>query len=227
MSMETGNINIALLRTSSVADAMGNVRLVLANTPVTTAAQYIKESRGGALVVDTGDDSPSIFTEYDVVKLVADGQTHEGKTIADYHTRTAVAAQPDWTLERALNTMTAGRFRHLVVMEEGQVVGMLAMRDVLELVVEETEEPPEAVGEGETIEIAAIVPDDSTRLLHNLRRGAKQHWVSIKCDCELDWIDVVIGQAEERDDLTTEELQTLWEQRPPCPTLNSMGGGGD
>jgi signal-transduction protein with cAMP-binding, CBS, and nucleotidyltransferase domain len=225
--MEIGNINTSGLRDLTVADAMGNVRLVLANTPVTTAAQYIKESRGGALVVDTGDDSPSIFTEFDVVKLVADGPTSESKTIADYHTRTAVAAQPDWSLERALHTMMVGRFRHLVVMEEGQVVGMLAMRDVLSIVVEQDEEPPAAVGEGETVEIAAIVPDDSTRLLHNLRRGAKQHWVSIKCDCELDWIDVVIGQAEERDDLSSEELQTLWEQRPPCPTLNSMGGGGD
>jgi hypothetical protein len=122
--------------------------------------------------------------------------------------------------------MMVGQFRHLVVVDKGELVGMLAMRDILDIVVEHDEEP-EAVGEGETVEIASIVSDESARLLHNLRRSAKQHWAAIKCDCELDWIEVVIGQAEERPDLEADELQALWDQRPLCPTLNSMGGGGD
>lgn len=205
---------------------MDKVNLVLANTPIATAVKLVKESYGRALVIDTGDDSPSIFTEYDVVKMVALGEPIDDKTVADFHTRTVVAAQPGWNLARALHTMMVGQFRHLVVMDEGQVVGMLAMRDILDTVVEHADEPV-AAGEDETVEISAIVPDDSTHLLHNLRRGAKQHWAAIKCDCELDWIDVVIGQAEERKDLSSVELQGLWDQRPPCPTLNSMGGGGD
>jgi CBS domain-containing protein len=225
--METGSINISLLRSATVASAMGEVHLVLANTPVTVAAERLMEHRGRALIIDTGDDSPSIFTEFDVLKLSAGGENPEGKTVGDLHTRTVVAATPDWTLERALHTMMVGRFRHLVVMDSGQVVGELAIGDILNTVVEHREDEPHAVGEGETIEIAAVVPDDSTRLLHNLRRGAKQHWAAIKCECELDWIEVVIGQAEERDDLSADELQALWDQRPPCPTLNSMGGGGD
>ncbi len=224
--MEAGSINTTLLSSATVGEAMGAVHLVLANTAVSVAAGHFMQNRGRALVVDTGDDSPSIFTEFDVVKMVAAGVSPEGKTVSDFHTRTAVAAKPSWSLERALHTMMVGQFRHLVVMDGGQVVGMLAMRDILDLVVEHADEP-EAIGENETVEIAAVVPDESTRLLHNLRRSAKQHWVAIKCDCEVDWIDVVIGQAEERDDLTADELQELWEQRPLCPTLNSMGGGGD
>lgn len=224
--MEFDSINSELLRSATVAEAMSDVSPVPASTPVETAARQIKEGRGRALVVDTGDDSPSIFTEYDVVKMIADGRSPEGRTVSEYHTRTAVAAQPDWTLERALHTMMVGHFRHLVVMDGGDVVGMLAMRDIFDRVIEHDHQP-EAVGEGETVEIAAIVPDDSTNLLHNLRRGAKQHWVAIKCDCEIEWIDVVIGQAEERKDLTADELGVLWSQRPLCPALNSMGGGGD
>jgi signal-transduction protein with cAMP-binding, CBS, and nucleotidyltransferase domain len=158
--------------------------------------------------------------------MVAAGASPEGKTVADFHTRTAVAAKPGWTLERALHTMMVGQFRHLVVMSNGAVVGMLAMRDILDLVVDH-DLPPDAVAVDETVEIAAVVPDASARLLHNLRRSAKQHWSAIQCDCELDWIEVVIGQAEERTDLDADELQELWEQRPPCPTLHSMGGGGD
>ena len=224
--METGSINTTLLTTSTVEDAMGGVHLVLANTPITVASQLFRENRGRALVVDTGDDSPSIFTEFDVVKMVAAGESPEGKTVSDFHTRTVVAAKPSWTLERALHTMMVGQFRHLVVVSKGELVGMLAMRDILDHVVEHDDEP-EAIGAGETVEIASIVPDDSTHLLHNLRKSAKQHWAAINCDCELDWIDVVIGQAEERTDLDADELQELWEQRPPCPTLHSMGGGGD
>lgn len=224
--MQTGSLNTTSLNTATVAEAMVPVQMVMANTPVTVAAANIKDSLGRALVVDTGDDSPSIFTEYDVLKMVADGESAEGKTVSDFHTRTAVAATPEWTLDRALHTMLVGRFRHLIVMEGGRVVGMLSMRGILSLI-DINQEEPEALGEGETVEISAIVPDESTRLLHNLRRGAKQHRASIKCDCEVDWIDVVIGQAEEREDLTATELQELWDQRPLCPTLNSMGGGGD
>jgi CBS domain-containing protein len=226
MSMEAAGINITLLQSSTVADAMGAVHLVLANTPISDASVIFRENRGRALVVDTGDDSPSIFTEFDVVKMIAAGESPEGKTVSDFHTRTVVAAKPTWSLERALHTMMVGQFRHLVVVDKGELVGMLAMRDILDIVVEH-DEAPEAVGEGETVEIAAIVSDESARLLHNLRRSAKQHWAAIKCDCELDWIEVVIGQAEERSDLSAEELQALWDQRPLCPTLNSMGGGGD
>ncbi len=224
--MEAGSINTTLLTSSTVEDAMGGVHLVLANTPITVASQLFRENRGRALVVDTGDDSPSIFTEFDVVKMVAAGESPEGKTVADFHTRTVVAAKPSWTLERALHTMMVGQFRHLIVVSKGELVGMLAMRDILDHIADHSEEP-EATGEGETVEIASIVPDASTHLLHNLRKGAKQHWAAINCDCELDWIDVVIGQAEERTDLDADELQALWEQRPPCPTLHSMGGGGD
>jgi CBS domain-containing protein len=122
--------------------------------------------------------------------------------------------------------MMVGQFRHLIVVSKGELVGMLAMRDILDHIADHSDEP-EATGEGETVEIASIVPDASTHLLHNLRKSAKQHWAAINCDCELDWIDVVIGQAEERTDLDADELQALWEQRPPCPTLHSMGGGGD
>lgn len=225
--MEAGRINTTVLQATTVGDAMGEVHLVLAHTPITVASQTFRENLGRALIVDTGDDSPSIFTEFDVVKMVAAGVSPEGKTVSDFHTRTAVAAKPSWSLERALHTMMVGQFRHLIVMSSGAVVGMLAMRDILDLVVEQGNEEPEALGEGETVEIAAVVPDASAHLLHNLRRGAKQHWAAIQCDCELEWMDVVIGQAEERTDLDASELQGLWEQRPPCPTLNSMGGGGD
>jgi signal-transduction protein with cAMP-binding, CBS, and nucleotidyltransferase domain len=208
-----------------VAQAMQEFDTVPAHMPLTEAAALMRSHHGRALVVDTGEESPAIFTEYDIVKVVGSGESLEGKTVGDHHTHIAIAATPDWSLDRAIDTMMRGQFRHLVVMENGQTVGMIAMRDILEAILEPSEH--EATEAGTTVELAAHVAEDAGRLLHNLRRSAKQHLVAAKCDCELDWIEVVIGQAEERPDLTREELQVIWDRRHPCPTLNAMGGGGD
>src|SRR4051794_35927762 len=51
--MEAGSINTTVLQASTVGDAMGEVHLVLANTPITVASQIFRENRGRALVVDT------------------------------------------------------------------------------------------------------------------------------------------------------------------------------
>lgn len=223
--MDVAELNPALLRSVTVAEAMGPIRTVAANTSLAEAAEIIKSRRGRALIVETDEDLPSIFTEFDVVKVIAEGHTVEGRTVGDHHTRIAIAATPDWTLDRAMETMMRGQFRHLIVVEDGETVGMLSMRDILDSVVEHNDHSD--FDPAETVEIAAVVPADAERLLHNLRRSAKQHWAAIKCDCELDWIEVVIGQAEERPDLSADELQQIWEQRHDCPMLHSMGGGGD
>lgn len=219
-------MDTALLQSATVAQAMGSFETVPPGMSMTEAAELIRSHRGRALVVYSGDGSPAIFTEFDIVKVVAAGDTLEGKTVGDHHTRIAIAATPDWTLDRAMHTMMRGQFRHLVVVDKGATVGMLAMRDILDVVVHEESEPVE-IDPGVTVEFSAHVPASASRLLHNLRRGAKQHLVAAKCDCELDWIEILIGQAEERDDISEDELQVLWDQRPLCPTLHAMGGGGD
>ncbi|MGB0872966.1 MAG: cyclic nucleotide-binding/CBS domain-containing protein [Solirubrobacterales bacterium] len=223
--MDVAELNPVRLRSVTVAEAMGPITTVSSSTPMVEAAAIIKSRRGRALVVETGDDSPSIFTEFDIVKVIADGGTVEDLTVGDHHTRIAIAATPDWTLDRAMETMMRGQFRHLVVVEDGVTVGMLAMRDIIDAILDPSDQSD--FDPDETVEIAAIVPEEAERLLHDLRRSAKQHLVAAKCDCELDWIEVVIGQAEERADLTADELQEIWEQRQPCPTLHAMGGGGD
>lgn len=221
--MDVAELNPAPLKTVSVADAMGSVHTVSANTSMIEAASTLRSRRGRALVVDTGDDSPSIFTEVDIVKVIAAGDSVEGKTVGDHHTRVAIAATPDWTLDRAMETMMRGQFRHLIVVENGRTVGMLSMRDILDTVVEHGEH----ADAGETVDFAAAVPSEASAVLHNLRRGAKQHLVAQKCHCELDWLEVLVRQAEERADLEANEIKQLWEQRHPCPILNAMGGGGD
>lgn len=223
--MDVAELNPALLRSVTVAAAMGPIIAVPADTSLVDAAEKIRSSRGRALIVETGDESPSIFTEFDIVKVIAEGHSIEGRTVGNHHTRIAIAATPDWTLDRAMETMMRGQFRHLVVMDDGETVGMLAMRDILDAVIGHADRAE--FDPAETVEIAAVVPADSEHFLHDLRRSSKQHMVAAKCECELDWIEVVIGQAEERSNLSKDELEVIWNQRPPCPILHSMGGGGD
>jgi CBS domain-containing protein len=218
-------MNTALLQSATVAQAMQPFDTVPADMPLTEAAALMRSHRGRALIVETGLESPAIFTEFDIIKVVGAGETLEGKTVGEHHTRAAIAATPDWTLDHAIDTMMRGQFRHLVVVEDGQTVGMLAMRDVFDVIMEPSEK--EELEPGDTVELAAHLDADASHLLHNLRRSAKQHLVAAKCDCELDWIEVVIGQADERPDLTRDELQAIWDSKQKCPTLHAMGGGGD
>jgi signal-transduction protein with cAMP-binding, CBS, and nucleotidyltransferase domain len=196
---------------------------VEADMPLREAVALIRARRGAALVVDAGDDSPSIISEFDIVKAIDDHGSLDGLTVADRRTKIAVAGEPSWTLGHALDTMLRGGFRHLIVMENGDVVGMMRMRDIIRRLTAGSYhvEPGQ-----DTVEFSAQVAEDTTRLIKSFRRSAKQHWVAIKCPCELDWVEILIDQAETRDDLTSDEILALWEQRQPCPALHE-GGAGD
>lgn len=213
-----------VLQNATVAKALRPFETVAPDLPLTEAAALMREHHGQALVVETADGSPAIFTEHDIVKLVGAGESLEGKTVGDHHTSVVVAATLDWSLGHAVDTMNTGKFRHLVVVDEGRTVGLIGMREIL-LTMLEPEDHPEP--SEDTIEFSTQVKEAASHVLHNVRRGAKQHMAATKCLCELDWLEVLIRQAEERTDLTAEDLQQLWEQRPPCPVLHSMGGGGD
>lgn len=213
-----------VLQIANVAKALQPYDTVSPDMPLTEAAALMRDHHGRALLVETEDGSPAIFTEHDIIKIVGSGESLKGKIVGDFHTRIAVAASPDWSLGRAADTMKTGQFRHLVVMDKGRIVGLIGMREVL-LAMLEPEDHPEP--NEDTVEFGTHVKEDAGHLLHNLRRSAKQHMSATKCLCELDWIEVLIGQIEDRPDLLRDELAQLWEHRQPCPALYSMGGGGD
>lgn len=214
----------AVFEIATVAEAMQPFDHVAPSLPMAEAAALMRSHHGRALIVETEDGSPAIFTEYDVVKVVGAGEPLTGKVVGDHHTRVAIAATPEWSLGRATDTMIKGNFRHLVIVDEGKTVGLLEMRDILELLLK----PPALTDPShETMEFSAEVQADAGQLVRDLRRGAKQHMSATKCRCELDWTDVLIGQLEDRPDLSHDALSLLWERRQPCPALYSMGGGGD
>ena len=116
-----------------VLDAMTPSVLVIgpAHTLRQAAKQMVARRVGAAVVLDPDADGPGILTERDVLDAVAHDQDLDVEVAADHLTPDAVVATPDWPLEQAAAAMLAGDFRHLVVTDEDDVVGVISVRDLL------------------------------------------------------------------------------------------------
>ncbi len=97
-----------------------------------TVARLMSERRvGAAVVMDPDGNGPSIITERDVLISVGAGLDPEIESVAEHLTRDVVYAAPDWSLEEAAAAMVRGGFRHLIVLDGGETVGILSVRDVV------------------------------------------------------------------------------------------------
>ena len=120
----------------NVRDAM--TPLVLTAPPSTTiaeAASLMAERRVGSALVVEDEQLLGIFTERDIVKALSQDGLAAHQPIGHWMTRNPQSIAPGASLEEALQRMVEGHFRHLPVMEEGRLVGMLSMRDVSRLTV--------------------------------------------------------------------------------------------
>jgi CBS domain-containing protein len=116
-----------------VRDAMSTVVLTIGPThSLRDAARQMSVRKiGAAVVMDPERAQPGIITERDVLDAVAAGQDLDVEQVGAHLTEDIVAASPDWSLDDAASAMVAGGFRHLVVCEGSEVVGMLSVRDVV------------------------------------------------------------------------------------------------
>lgn len=86
---------------------------------------------GAAIVIDPEQPGPGIVTERDLVRSLGAGQDPGAERVADHLSPNLTFAAPDWSLERAAEAMVRGGFRHLLVVDGGQTVGVLSMRDIV------------------------------------------------------------------------------------------------
>ena len=95
-------------------------------------ARLMSERRvGAAVVMDPEGHGPGIITERDILVAVGNGEEPDEETVAEHLTRDVVYAAPDWSLEEAAAAMVQGSFRHLIVLDAGETVGILSVRDVV------------------------------------------------------------------------------------------------
>lgn len=100
---------------------------------VSAAVALLKEKRIGALLVTDGNSNlVGILSERDIVRRLAEtpGQTLPQR-VADLMTENVVSCAPDDALITVLEKMTEGRFRHMPVLSEGKLAGMITIGDAV------------------------------------------------------------------------------------------------
>lgn len=116
-----------------VRDGMSEAVLMVgpAHTLREAARQMSERKVGAAIVIDPDAQGPSIITERDLLDSLGAGQDPDAEQVCDHLSGRLTFASPDWSLETAAEAMVKGGFRHLVVVEDGQTVGVLSMRDIV------------------------------------------------------------------------------------------------
>jgi CBS domain-containing protein len=86
---------------------------------------------GAAVVMDPDSAGPAIITERDILEALGSGQDPDSELVGDHLTKELIVAAPDWSLEQAAEAMVDGAFRHLIVINGGELEGVLSMRDIV------------------------------------------------------------------------------------------------
>lgn len=95
------------------------------------AASLMWSEQTGSLLVMDGGRLAGIVTERDVMKAVARGQDPDQTTVADVMTAEVLTVSPSTPLFQAARTMASRWIRHLPVVEDGAVLGVLSQRDIV------------------------------------------------------------------------------------------------
>jgi CBS domain-containing protein len=109
---------------------------VPADATLGEAAGAMAERGVGAVVVMEGDAIAAILTERDVMKAVAAGQDGSAP-VAEWMTRHPETVEPEDTTDHAASLMIHGGFRHLPVVVDGQVVGIVSIRDLMKVALDD------------------------------------------------------------------------------------------
>jgi len=109
-------------------------------TTLSEAARLLARRRIGAVVVMDGKGNVTgILSERDIVRAIADHSVAAlGQNIGRYMTRDVSTCSESDTVDELMATMTHGRFRHMPVVEDGRLCGIVSIGDVVKTCIEET-----------------------------------------------------------------------------------------
>jgi CBS domain-containing protein len=100
------------------------------------AGRMVAREVGAVLVLD-GDRLAGLMTERDLLRAVAHG-IHDDARVRDWMTTDPETIDPSESTEHAATLMMHGGFRHLPVTEEGTVVGIVSIRDLMRIALEDS-----------------------------------------------------------------------------------------
>lgn len=132
----------AVMQVAGILKAKGHV--VVTTRPEATVAEVARllkrERIGAAVVTDEDGNVAGIISERDLVRALPDhGAAVMEKRAAELMTRPVVTCAPEDTIEDVMRKMTDGRFRHLPVLEDGKLAGIVSIGDVVKNRMDELE----------------------------------------------------------------------------------------
>jgi CBS domain-containing protein len=119
---------------STILSSKGNAVFSLApDTTVQDATRFLAEKRiGAAIILDAGGKLAGILSERDLVRTIAkQGADALSRPVSEAMTGKVITCSPADTIPHVMGLMTAGRFRHLPVLENGALAGMISIGDVV------------------------------------------------------------------------------------------------
>jgi CBS domain-containing protein len=116
-----------------VREGMTDVVLTLGpgHTLREAARRMTEKGVGAAVVIDEETPGPRVISERDLLLSLGRDQDPDSERVGDHMSDNVITATPDWSLERAAAEMANRGIRHLVIVEGGELIGVLSMRDIM------------------------------------------------------------------------------------------------
>lgn len=139
-------MTIAAILNEKTDQQGGPVISVEPNMAIKDVLAVLAENRIGAVLVMSGDKLEGILSERDIVRsLYSDGADILSRTAKSLMTANPTTVARNETVPKAMSLMTDGRFRHLPVVEDGKLVGLVSIGDVVRKRIEDAEREAEEV----------------------------------------------------------------------------------
>lgn len=114
---------------------------IVQNASVFDAIKLMAERGVGSLLVMDGDELKGIVTERDYArKVIIKGRSSESTPVADIMTTKLVTASSEQSVKDCMGLMTERRIRHLPVVTDGKVTGMISIGDLVQAIISDQKE---------------------------------------------------------------------------------------
>jgi CBS domain-containing protein len=125
----------------NILDRKGAEVFTIDPTATVTTAAYLMRAHGiAALVVKSGDVIGGLISEREIVHAISQhGERALSMAVLEVMTRSAITVTPGDSLKRAMSLMTSHRVRHLIVIANGKLVGIVSIGDVVKYRLEDLE----------------------------------------------------------------------------------------
>lgn len=124
----------------------GEVKTINAAQTLSEAARFLDDARIGAVVAMSGSGLAGVLSERDILRQVArHGARALEMTVEESMTRGVITATPTETIDQCLERMTDRRVRHLPVMRDGQLAGIVSIGDLVKWKIEATRAEADAM----------------------------------------------------------------------------------